>query len=815
MGTARSGTPARSGGERRAAAVIGAGCRRGFRHGLTRPVLALLAIVALALVPAAGAQADGDPGSDVLVNQSLFAPSDLGLSVDQQVKLADLLAVAQQHGAPIRVAIVASRFDLGAVTALWRHPQAYAHFLGIELSLAYRGRLLIVMPNGYGVNWPGHPLGPAERAVDRVPIGHGDAGLITATMASVRALMAQGAGGHTGTVSTASAAGAGGSSNGASAAGETGGATPASGQRADGRIGLVAFGIVLLLAAIAAARFVIARRRRDGAGGHPARRRAAILTWRWAVPRLALPVALIVAVPVVLLSARAPSVTASPAAFNRFLDPGTPLHGMAPDFTLSDQFGRPVSLRSFRGKVVILAFNDSECTTVCPLTTRAMLYAKAMLGDAGSRVQLLGIDANPASTSIEDVWSYSELHGMLHAWHFLTGSLTQLKRVWKAYAVEAAIEHGEVIHTPALFVIGPQGREAKVYLTQMNYTAVDQQGKLLAQEASSLLPGHPAVHASVSYAAVPAIAPTERASLARAGGGRVALGPGHGAHLYLFFATWDQEITSLAGHLSALDAYASGATASGLPALTAVDEASVEASPSALTSFLGDLPRPLTYPVAIDATGRVADGYEVQGEPWFVLTSPSGQIVWYWQVSTGGWPSRAALDHFVSAALADAPRAPGNLHDMLRALAGSPAPLAALHAQASQILGDEPALAARIRTLRGYPIVINAWASWCTPCRSEFGLFAAAAAFYGRRVAFLGADTDDSAPDAQDFLRQYPVSYPSYETTTAQLESVAGIEGLPTTIYIGPDGRVVFVHTGQYESQGALDADITQYTRAR
>ena len=75
-----------------------------------------------------------------------------------------------------------------------------------------------------------------------------------------------------------------------------------------------------------------------------------------------------------------------------------------------------------------------------------------------TRVQLLGIDANPKATSLEDVLSYSQLHGMLHAWHFLTGSLPQLERVWKAYSVEAAIQAGQIAHTPALFVIDPQGR---------------------------------------------------------------------------------------------------------------------------------------------------------------------------------------------------------------------------------------------------------------------------------------------------------------------------------------------------------------------
>ena len=134
--------------------------------------------------------------------------------------------------------------------------------------------------------------------------------------------------------------------------------------------------------------------------------------------------------------------TLSALATNPYLDPGTSLSGQAPDFTLSDQFGRRASLHDFRGKVVMLAFNDSECTTMCPLTTTAMLDAKAMLGKAGSRVQLLGVDANPAAISLEDVWSYSELHGMLHSWRYLTGTLPQLKQVWRKYAVEAAVERG-------------------------------------------------------------------------------------------------------------------------------------------------------------------------------------------------------------------------------------------------------------------------------------------------------------------------------------------------------------------------------------
>jgi cytochrome oxidase Cu insertion factor (SCO1/SenC/PrrC family) len=503
-------------------------------------------------------------------------------------------------------------------------------------------------------------------------------------------------------------------------------------------------------------------------------------------------------------SSRGPSGLAS----NPNLDPGTPMSRPAPDFTLQDELGRPVSLHSYRGRVVILAFNDSECTTVCPLTTTAMLDAKAMLGAAASQVQLLGIDANPNATALGDVRAYSMRHGMLRAWHFLTAPLPELQRVWRAYDVAVQIQAGQIDHTPALYMIDPHGTLRKVYLTQMSYASVPQLGQLLAQEAASLLPGHPRVQATLSYQQVPPITPGPRVVLPRAGGGSLQLNPPGTPRLLLFFATWGAEVTDLAGQLQALGAYNS---AGRLPALTAVDEGSVEPGPGALPRFLASLPRPLAYPVAVDRSGRVADGYGVQDEPWLVLVSGSGQILWYYDVSTSGWPTPAGLERDVQAALARAPGAPPSLAAAQRQLAGSPAPLAAIHAQASQLLGGQPALMARLRALRGYPVVLNAWASWCTPCRSEFGLFASASARYGRRVAFLGADTGDSPGDAGAFLSGHPVSYPSYQTTIPGLGTLAPVAGLPTTIFIDSAGKVAYVHTGQYGAQGTLDQDIESH----
>jgi cytochrome c biogenesis protein CcmG, thiol:disulfide interchange protein DsbE len=158
----------------------------------------------------------------------------------------------------------------------------------------------------------------------------------------------------------------------------------------------------------------------------------------------------------------------------------------------------------------------------------------------------------------------------------------------------------------------------------------------------------------------------------------------------------------------------------------------------------------------------------------------------------------------------------GGAHpDYAKALAGSPPPLAALHRQANELLpGGKDAYEERVATLRGYPAVVNVWASWCGPCRFEFPHFQQVAARYGKRVAFLGIDKQDSADAAATFLREEPVPYPSYadpdEDITESIDADA-TRGLPITAFYDRDGELAFLKLGPYTEEAELRADIERY----
>ena len=151
--------------------------------------LRVAACAAVVLALAAGAaRADGDPASDVLAAQPVFVPADAGVQPADAAGLAALVREARRAGYPVKVAVVASSYDLGSVTALWRRPQTYARFLGTELSLLYRGRLLTVMPDGIGIYHHGLPVAREQRVLAGVAVDRGN--LAATAAAAVQRLAA-------------------------------------------------------------------------------------------------------------------------------------------------------------------------------------------------------------------------------------------------------------------------------------------------------------------------------------------------------------------------------------------------------------------------------------------------------------------------------------------------------------------------------------------------------------------------------------------------------------------------------------------------
>jgi cytochrome c biogenesis protein CcmG, thiol:disulfide interchange protein DsbE len=147
------------------------------------------------------------------------------------------------------------------------------------------------------------------------------------------------------------------------------------------------------------------------------------------------------------------------------------------------------------------------------------------------------------------------------------------------------------------------------------------------------------------------------------------------------------------------------------------------------------------------------------------------------------------------------------------AFKGAPAPLASLHDQANQLLpGSTPSYEARIAGLKGYPVVVNKWASWCQPCQTEFPAFQRASVAFGKRVGFMGIDGKDQNPAAAAFLRKFPVTYPSYVDPHEDIaRSIHAETYFPQTIYYDRNGKIVFDHAGPYESAAALAKDIRRY----
>jgi cytochrome c biogenesis protein CcmG, thiol:disulfide interchange protein DsbE len=139
--------------------------------------------------------------------------------------------------------------------------------------------------------------------------------------------------------------------------------------------------------------------------------------------------------------------------------------------------------------------------------------------------------------------------------------------------------------------------------------------------------------------------------------------------------------------------------------------------------------------------------------------------------------------------------------------------LARLKADANQLLDGGPdAFKARLAELRGHPVVVNQWASWCGPCRFEFPFFQRLAEKYDGQLAFLGVDSRDSRGPAERFLKEFPVPYPHYYDQDARIARLfGGGRAWPTTAFYDSSGQLVFTHVGAYDAQGTLEGELRKY----
>ncbi len=131
----------------------------------------------------------------------------------------------------------------------------------------------------------------------------------------------------------------------------------------------------------------------------------------------------------------------------------------APNFTLTDQNGKQISLSQFKGQPVVLTFLYTHCPDQCPLTAERLHSSMITLGSDASKVGVVAVSTDPKGDTQQAAQKFTLQHNMQNYWHYLVGTQDTLTPVWTAYNVYAQGQQQSVDHTLAIYIIDKQGHE--------------------------------------------------------------------------------------------------------------------------------------------------------------------------------------------------------------------------------------------------------------------------------------------------------------------------------------------------------------------